>query len=523
MTEPAKPKLTEVAERLYRLFIGNQRSVGQFNPDSGKVHTLDRAPSVADFVTHIKGGTGVGVVPIFDDGMCSWAALDLDNHGETEDIPIMPLEVKAMALGLPVVLCRSKSGGIHVYAFFSEPLPAPRVRALLGEWAKALGHEGCEIFPKQSKLHRQASGGLSLGNWINLPYMGGRETIRYAVNAGNKIDLIEFLDLADSRKSTEKSLVKMITGQYNDCPPCISAILAGVATEGNRNEAMFNATVYLRKAYPDDFKKRAEDLNVIIFHKPLVKAELSRTVTSAGRPDYSYRCNEEPIRSHCDKAACIASKWGISPKEAEMVDLMQELPAFSDLVKYITEPVRWEVKIGGKAVYNLSTQQLLDWRIMRELITEKLMRVVPMIKAPEWERILAPILATARVVETPDDASVSGVVRLRLIEFIAKTDLTNKGQNIEDRKMLMRGLPCVQEFDGERYAVFRGQDFINYLKRTKSEELKGTNLWFAIKDLGTEYTKVRIGEQIINVWRVPVEVITSGWAEAETPVFTVDL
>jgi hypothetical protein len=160
---------------------------------------------------------------------------------------------------------------------------------------------------------------------------------------------------------------------------------------------------------------------------------------------------------------------------------------------------------------------------MREIITEKAMRVVPMIKAAEWERILNPLLASVRVVDTPDDASIAGVVRLRLKEFAAKTDLTNKGQDKEDRKVLLRGLPCVQDIDGERYVLFRGQDFINHLKRTKSEELKGINLWFAVKDLGTEHAKTRVGEQSINVWRIPVEIVISGWAEAETPEFTVDL
>lgn len=465
----------------------------------------------------------MGVVPIMDDANCLWAAIDIDNHGEEGDIPIIPLEQKATSMGLPLVLCRSKSGGIHAYVFFSEPTPAPRVRALLGEWAKKLGHGGSEIFPKQHKLHRQASGGLSLGNWINLPYMNHRDTVRYAVNAGEKIKLLAFLDLADSRKVSTKSLQQMATAHYKDAPPCILRVMGGAAVEGNRNEALFNTTVYLRKAFPDDFQPRAEELNTVIFSKPLGKTELLRTITSAGRPDYFYRCGEEPIRSLCDKAACLAGKFGITPQQAEDIELIQELPPMSDLVKYVTEPPRWELKIGGHKVSNLSTAQLLDWRFIRELVAEKMMRVVPMIKAAEWERILNPMMAEVRVVETPDDASMAGVIRLRLKEFAAKTDLTNKGKCTDDRKSLMRGLPCVQEMDGDRYVIFRGQDLINYLKRTKSEELKGVNLWFAVKDLGVEHIKCRVGDHSINVWRIPVEEITKDWAEIEPPVFSSEL
>lgn len=521
--EPPKSRLSQVADRMYNLFRGNIRSTGVFNPKSGKATTLDRPPTVDDFIAHIKGSTGVGVVPIMDDGTCLWAALDIDNHGEDTDIPIAPLEEKAMVLGLPLVMCRSKSGGVHAYCFFAEPMQAHRVKALMAEWARKLGHDGCEVFPKQNKLHKMANGSLSFGNWINLPYMGGKETVRYAIRAGEKIGLLDFLDLAESKKLTAKMVMSMVTAQYTDAPPCIMKVLQGLVVEGNRNEALFNAVVYLRKAFPDNFAERAAELNPVIFTKALAKAEFTRTVASAGRPDYSYRCNEEPMRSWCNKEICLASAHGITAKDAETLDLIQELPVFSDLIKYVTEPIRWELSIGGCRVMNLPTNQLLDWRIMRELIAEKLLRVVPMIKSAEWERILVPLMATARVIETPDDASVAGVVRLRLKEFAAKTDLLDKGDDPHSRKALLRGLPCVQEMDGERYVIFRGQDFINYLKRTKSEELKGTNLWFAVKDIGVEHSKIRVGDHSINTWRVPVDVITQGWAEAEAPNFTVEI
>jgi hypothetical protein len=132
-------------------------------------------------------------------------------------------------------------------------------------------------------------------------------------------------------------------------------------------------------------------------------------------------------------------------------------------------------------------------------------------------------MAIARIVETPDDASISGVVRLRMREFAGKTDLANKGRNTDDRKALLRGLPCVQEIDGDRCVLFRGQDLINYLKRTKSEELKGTNLWFAVKEMGVEHRKIRAGDSIVNVWSIPVSVVTTDWQEAVAPVFTTEI
>ena len=118
------------------------------------------------------------------------------------------------------------------------------------------------------------------------------------------------------------------------------------------------------------------------------------------------------------------------------------------------------------------------------------------------------MMQEARIVEAPDDASVNGIIRDRLREFAAKTDLHNRGEDAKDRDGLLRGLPVVQKIDGERCVLFRGQDFVNYLKRTKSEELKGANLFFAVKELGVSHRKVRIGaKESCNVWYLPVRAV----------------
>ena len=158
---------------------------------------------------------------------------------------------------------------------------------------------------------------------------------------------------------------------------------------------------------------------------------------------------------------------------------------------------------------------------MRELIAERLTKLVPKIKDAEWERLLQPLMETARIVEAPDDASISGVARERLREFVSKCDLMNRGENADERKALLRGLPHVIKIDGDRCVCFRGQDFVAYLKRTRSEELKGANLWFAIKSLGVFQHKVRAGESSINVWCLPVRTLTMEAIEA--PEFKPDL
>lgn len=497
----------ELSDRMVELFLANPRSSGRWEPKTGRMY-VEYVPIDAEIMDeHLAGVTGCGGVPIHDDGTCTWAAIDIDNHGEEADIPIEDIDRNIHTYGLPLIACRSKSGGVHAYMFLKEPQPCNRVREVMAGWAVKLGYAGAEIFPKQGKLFSN-DGKLSFGNWINFPYFNAQHTERYAVVDKKRLTLEEFLDYADSLKVTKVKMRSLIVADHPEAPPCIQTLLSKGAPEGQRNEAMYNVAVYFRRLDIDTAQARATAANQFIFTKPLPKAELQRTVSSAMKPDYSYRCGEEAIKKYCDRTTCLTRKCGITDDEADKIDTYASLPKFGGLVKYMSEPVRWELEIEGKRVFNIGTAELLDWRYIRQLIADRLTRVAPMIKGGEWERMLAPMMAEARVVETPDDASINGIIRDRLREFAAKTDLLNVGEDTKDRESLLRGMPVVQKMDGERCVLFRGQDFVNYLKRTKSEELKGVNLWFAVQDLGVQHKKIRIGlKDTCNVWYLPVRVV----------------
>ena len=97
---------------------------------------------------HIEGKQGVGSIPINDDNKCKWGALDIDIY----DLDHKALQATIQKLKLPLLHCRSKSGGAHLYLFIEEYEQAKVVREYLLEMAVALGHSGCEIFPKQDKI-----------------------------------------------------------------------------------------------------------------------------------------------------------------------------------------------------------------------------------------------------------------------------------------------------------------------------------------------------------------------------------
>lgn len=519
-----KKTASSLAERFFALFPSNLRSSGRFDPGRERAFTEYEPLTVVDFERHLSGQMGCGGVPIQDDNSCMWGAIDFDNHDSDEDLPIKKMEEVARANALPLILCRSKSGGVHAYIFCEKPIAASRVRMMLTKWAATLGMPGAEIFPKQARLGTTKEGKLQLGNWINLPYLNAGKTVRYAIHDGKKLTAEEFVAVAEKLRVSEAQLRGFALTDHPEAPPCVQRMLSHGVAQGHRNEALYNIVVYFKKSTPNEIDAKAVEVNSTIFAKPLPRAEMGRTIASASRPDYGYRCNEEPVRSLCDRETCLKRKFGITPQDAEKLATTESLPVFTDLVKYLSEPVRWEVKIDGVKVTNISTPQLLEWRAMREVMADRLTKVVPLIHANEWARILSDLMKEARIIDAPDDASVAGSIRDRLREFASKTDLLNRGEDANDRKALLRGLPVVQKYEGTRMIMFRSQDFVNYLKRTKSEELKGVNLWFAVKELGVQHTKLRCGDNNINIWYLPLKEVTGGVPEQlEGPKFQSEL
>src|SRR5687767_3264944 len=150
---------TEIIARFGSLFRGNMRSYGAYMPNAKTKMLTIKAPFSAENVrSHLEGEQGLGVVPIMDDHNCWWAAIDIDIHGPAGSaVDLISIEQKVTRGELPLIVCRSKSGGAHCYLFLREAAPASTVRAVLGRWAGVLGYAAAEIFPKQTNLIKPPS------------------------------------------------------------------------------------------------------------------------------------------------------------------------------------------------------------------------------------------------------------------------------------------------------------------------------------------------------------------------------
>lgn len=503
--------MTSLVQDFANLFAGNLRSFGQWNPATGGMVTEKSEVALRHYTDHLDGTMGLGVVPITDGGTVLFGCIDVDNHGkgsDGSDVDIPALVEKIEHYRLPLVATRSKSGGAHLYLFGEEYLPAKLVIRLLNSWRDMLQIPNhVDIFPKQDSLVT-SSGEKSLGNWINLPFFDESRTVRYAVDdKGQKMSFELFVSYAQSRRVTVAALQEMAHREHLEAPPCIQKMIHTGVESGSRNDSMYNVVVYLKRARPDTFFDDAMGLNQTMFDKPLGAAEAKKVIRSASRRDYLYKCSEEPCKSLCDRRVCITREFGISTEESKELDAQDQLPQFTELIEYQSEPPRWGIHVNGKLIANIPTIILRDPAMMGTLIFEQLKINIPKITQDSWRRrILDPLVPTLRVVEVPKEASASGIIAAKFNEFVQKADLTSDGTNIEDRKALTRNIPVVQVINGVRCIVFRGTAFSEFLKRNKAEVMTGMDLWTSLRrDCGADHDKLRIpGGKPINIWYAPV-------------------
>ena len=152
--------------------------------------------------------TSLGIIPINESNECIWGCVDIDSYAGFDHKKLID---KIKQFKLPLAVCRSKSGGAHVFLFSEQPVAAERMRDKLTEIKTLLGYGGSEVFPKQIQLKSADD----TGNFLNLPYFGGDDTTRYAFRAdGEAATLEEFYKIYEEIKQYD-SILQKLDGDYN--------------------------------------------------------------------------------------------------------------------------------------------------------------------------------------------------------------------------------------------------------------------------------------------------------------------
>jgi hypothetical protein len=487
--------LAGATKRFAALFDGHDRFYGRYDaisttPDEkGKLVAAEKdratkngAVTLDLYHGHLAGQNGLGIVPIRADATVLFGAVDVDvyaglNHAE--------LAHRIASMKLPLVLCRSKSGGAHCYLFSGEPIPAALIIARLSEVAAMLGHGGAEIFPKQKTPTEKG------GSWINLPYFNGMLGTRYAVGTDGALSLEEFLTHAESLKQGIEWFHKPLVSSVDlpQGPPCLQHLVQIGFPEGTRNSGLFNLGVYCRKADPDNWKTTLEEMNQKYMQPQLDSGEVANVKKSVGKTKYFYTCDQQPIAAHCNRTICRTRGFGIGANGA--------LPEFGQLKKIETDPPTWYWQVNEKTLV-LNTPQLLDPVKFQEVCANKLNLAMPLPKRDVWITLLGKYMnPDSLVIEIPsEDSTVIGRFKEELANFCTSRV---QGVGIEEIK---RGIPFDSE-DG--YTCFRLKDLIDHLTRRKFNEFKldGKEVSNKLRELKAVPDKQRMLGQEVRYWRIP--------------------
>lgn len=487
-------------EKFAAIFDGLKLAYGTFivekqqanGKNTGRASVIREPRNTKLWEGHLSGkGRGIGIIPINEDNQCVWGCVDIDQYPLDHKLLIE----KIRKLKLPLVVCRSKSGGAHCFLFTTEWVDAKDMQATLQQIAAALGYGGSEIFPKQVKLHLDRN---DVGNFLNLPYYDAEDGLRYAIkDDGTSATLEEFIELYEEHKQTPEQIMKLQIaddGEKNfmkDGPPCLQFLLKQKISEGGRNNGLFNIGVYLRKAYPDSWETEILTYNMQYLEPPLPLNEVNIVAKQLERKDYAYKCADAPINSHCNKELCQTRKHGIGAAI--------QGAAIANLRKYNSIPPVWFIDVNGEPC-ELDTEALMSQAHFQKACMEQLNFMPQSVSKQIWEGRIGALLREMKdnesaIIEVAEDASISGQFYDYLEEFCAHL------QKAQDKEEILLKRPWTDEDSQVTY--FRLKDFEAFLKRNKFFEYKSHKIAQRLRDIGGESTVMKIKSRSVRVWQVP--------------------
>ena len=459
------------ADRLHALFAGSDKGHGYYDPNKvspaagGKVQPKHLTPpgpaTVALWADHLAGKAALGVVPIMAGDVCRWGCIDIDEYG----ISIPDLLEKASRQKVPLVVCRSKSGGAHLFAFATEPVPAATLRRALQAVAAALGYKpSTEVFPKQISAAEKEKG----GSWLNMPYFRGEETDRHAYKAGGlAMTVSEFLSAAKAAAVPASVLEGVASGASQP------KAKAGGAVGGDAPRSLGDARRRLSA-----FAKELESVP---------KGESNTLLNNAALQMGGWHRDTDISRDAVETAlrtAFEAHKLAVGASQAEADAEFSEVwprafedgiagyefrgasggnyPVFEKIVRIVGgEKTEFEIHLAGHGSLVVDASRLTNYRRFQEACLGALGTMFFPMKEAEWAKLLQEPLNNATARELPADMSVAGRFAAAIYQFCNNQ---HKARHIDE--LALTG-PRVFEDEDEGRTYFRLDGLMNFLKETR--------------------------------------------------------
>ena len=486
-------------KKFIQIFSGLDRAYGQTQSrsknDSGKLEAkswIVKEPLTEQkWLDHLEGKEpSLGIIPIRDDNTCTWGAIDIDTYDGFDHVKLIKTLIEK---NLPLVVCKSKSGGAHVFLFVKESCTAKDMQIKLTEIAAWIGYGESEIFPKQIELNSKGT-----GNFLNLPYNHPEYPTRYALDdEGNALDNLDmFIKHYESKVVSnlgmvviEKPVMEKSNDDFKNAPPCLITLASQGFAEGSRNQCMFQLGVYLRQRFPNQLEAKLDYYNSKYFSPPLPSREVLTVLKQVEDKKYFYRCEDPTFKSVCEKIKCQTMKFGIGNSASNDI---------TSLKKWVSDNPMYELTHNGKVII-LSLDQLANHGEYRKACIAQANESPRPIAPAIWSDIVDGLLKNmgeGDYIMMPGEVTAKGQFLDQLKIF-----LENNG-GAKDRQDVLQGM--VYEHEG--FLFFKPQSFRDFLKMKRFTKMSDSHQYKIFSEFNGNTAKLRVGTKSEHVWKIPASI-----------------
>ena len=487
-------------KKFIEIFTGLERAYGQTQSrsknESGKLEAkswIEKEPLTEQkWMDHLDGKEpSLGIIPIKDDNTCTWGAIDIDTYDGFDHKKLIKTIIEKK---LPLVVCKSKSGGAHIFLFVKQSCSAKDMQMKLAEIAAWIGYGESEVFPKQIELNSKGT-----GNFLNLPYNHPEYPTRYAINdKGDALDtlysFIEYYEIKVVDKITDVVIDKPVTKKSNDdfknAPPCLVTLASQGFAEGSRNMAMFQLGVYLRQRFPEQLETKLDYYNTKYFSPPLPSREVLTILKQVEDKKYFYRCEDPTFKSVCEKIRCQTMKFGIGNSASNDI---------TSLKKWVSDNPMYEVTHNGKVII-LSLDQLANHGEYRKATIAQANESPRPIAPAIWADVVDGLLKNmgeGDYIHLPGEVTAKGQFLDQLKIF-----LENNG-GAKDRQDVLQGMV----YEHEKYLFFKPQSFRDFLKMKRFTKMSDSHQYKIFSEFGGNTAKLRVNNKAEHCWKVASTIV----------------
>lgn len=455
------------------------------------------------FASHLEGGKGLGLCPIFEANKCFYGVLDIDVYGEHVKNIISTL----IKYEIPLIPFTSKSGGLHLYLRSKCKVQAKSMRNMLMKIADALSLEDLykdkvEYFPKQDMLSA-----TNHGSMVTLPYFNAENAYQTMLDAsGSPVPFSEAMKLLNTKYTTLEAInTALLKLPYQDAPPCIQKLLIAnnFPENSGRNNFLYSVSIYLKKKLGDNFGKEVHRLNMNM-PSPLDNLEVDQIINSVQTSEGYYKCHDIPLKNYCDKRECAKREFGLGKQKGHFSNI-----DFGQLKKINTaDPYYiWSLRVKDSDLPYVDVRfqdeaTLLDQKKFQAMCIRYLHCAPVRIKDENWMDVLNLALESMTEVEVKketDTSDFAGVFSSFIKYLVKKHSFENVNYQIHVGMTIKK--------DNRYYFTHEGllQYFTSIKLRLPDRPLRDILLYFECKEDEFNYMTPAGRKVSISCWSRAVD------------------